>query len=199
MAHEMSKENFICSATRYQPYAIRYLLFTPLRTRSKRDLPPRFVDDHCHCVGEIEAPVSRDHGYTDTLLFGNRSQNLSRQPAAFRTKHEGIAGGIVDQVVALGTFGGYGEQAAILHASSTVGPTFVDHDRGKFMIVQSCSQQLLILQCKAQGLHEMQPGARISAQPYDVAGVRRNLRLIQNDVEHEYVTGMGDRGSSFIR
>lgn len=89
MAHEVSKENFICSATHYQPSAICsgltpfaisscfllsairlcYLLFTPLHTGSKSDLPPRFVDDHTHCVGEIEAPVSRDHGYADTLLF----------------------------------------------------------------------------------------------------------------------------------
>jgi hypothetical protein len=28
MAHEMSQENFICSATRYQPYAIGYLLWS---------------------------------------------------------------------------------------------------------------------------------------------------------------------------
>ena len=53
----------------YRPYAICYLLFTSLHTRSKSDLPPRFVDDHRHCVGEIEAPVSRNHGDTDTLLF----------------------------------------------------------------------------------------------------------------------------------
>jgi hypothetical protein len=28
MAHEMSKENFICSVTRYQPYTIGYLLWS---------------------------------------------------------------------------------------------------------------------------------------------------------------------------
>lgn len=184
MAHEMSKENFICAVTRYQLYTIGHLLFTPLHTRSKSELPPRFVDDHRHCVGKIEAPVSRNHGYADTLLFGKRPKNLSRQPTALRTKHKDIAGGIVDQVVALGAFGGYGEQAAIFHASSAISPTFVNHNRGKFMIVQSCSQQLLILQRKAQRFHEMQPCARIGAQSYDVAGVRGNFRLKEYDVEH---------------
>ena len=82
------KQDFLCSC--YTPLAIRYQLLFPaisylpfalicchrlsassptLQTRSKSDLPPRFVDDHRHCVGEIEAPVSRNHGDTDTLLF----------------------------------------------------------------------------------------------------------------------------------
>jgi len=43
---------------------------------------------------------------------------------------------------------------------------------------------LLILQRKTQGFHKMQPCARIGAQPYDVAGVRGNFRLKENDVEH---------------
>jgi hypothetical protein len=38
----------------------------------------------------------------------------------------------------------------------------------------------------------MQFYAGIGAKPYDVAGVRWNFRLIENDVEHGYVFGAGD-------
>jgi hypothetical protein len=30
----------------------------------------------------------------------------------------------------------------------------------------------------------VQPGSAIGAEPYNVAGVRRNLRLIEDDVKH---------------
>jgi hypothetical protein len=60
----------------------------------------------------------------------------------------------------------------------------VNRDPGEFVIVEPCSQQLLILQRKSQGFHEMQPGSAIGTESYNVTGVRRNLRLIEDDVEH---------------
>src|SRR6185369_11280734 len=105
-------------------------------------------------------------------------------PTTFRTKYKGISDGVVDQIVLLGTFGGYGKQAAILEAFRTLGPPVIDGDRGEFVIVQSGAYQLLVIQRKSQRLYKMQHGAGIGAEPDDVAGVRRNFRLIQNDVEH---------------
>ena len=60
------------------------------------------------------------------------------------------------------------------------------------MIVQPCSQQLLILQCESKRFHKMQFCASIGAESYDVAGIRWNFRLIENDVEHGCVFGAGD-------
>ena len=121
----------------------------------------------------------------DTARLSDPPQNLSRQPTAFRAKHKGIAGGIVDQVIPLSAFGGDGKQPAIREALHAIRPTLVDRDRGKFMIVQSRSHQLLILQRKAQRLYQVQPGSSIGAEPDDVAGVRGDFRLIENDIEHE--------------
>ena len=158
--------------------------FSCLPARPKPNLPPGLVDDYGHCVGKIEAPALWNHGYTDTTLLINRPQDLRRQPTAFRTKYEDIAGGIGDQVVLSGAFGGHRKQTAVFEGFGTFGPGFVNRDRGEFMIVESCSQQLLILQRKSQRFHEMQPGSAIGAESYNVTGVRRNLRLIEDDVEH---------------
>ena len=106
MAYSTSKENPICFCLLLSAISHTLYALAPLSTRFKSALPPGFVDHHCHCVGKIEAPVSRNHGDTDSLLLGNRSQNLSRQPTAFRAKDKGIAGSIVDQIVLLSAFGG---------------------------------------------------------------------------------------------
>jgi hypothetical protein len=79
---------------------------------SKPELPPSFVEHHRNGIGEIEAPVSRDHGNTDSLLLGNRPKNLSRQPTAFRAKDKRITEGVVDHIVLLSAFGGDRKQAA---------------------------------------------------------------------------------------
>ena len=63
--------------------------------------------------------------------------------------------------------------------------------RKLIVIVQSRSQQLLILQREAQRFHEMQRCACVGAEPNDVAGVRRNFRLIENDVEHVKIGAYG--------
>ena len=89
------------------------------------------------------------------MLLGDTPQELSRQPTAVRTKHQGIAGSIVNQVVASGAFGRHRKQAAVAHARSAIGPTFMNGDRGKFVIVQSGSKQLFIFQRKTQWFYEM--------------------------------------------
>src|SRR5262245_6105416 len=126
----------------FVPQALYHRLFAraPLHTRSKSRLPPGFVDYYRDGVGEIETPASRDHREADTLLRGDGSQNLSRQPAAFRTKHKGIAGNVVDQIVPLGAFGGNGKQAAAIEALHALCPTLMDRNCGELVIVQSRSQ-----------------------------------------------------------
>src|SRR4029078_5443007 len=163
-----------------------------LAAHPKSDLPPGFVDDHRYGIGKIEASALRDQGYADTPLLINTPPDLRRQPTAFRAKHKNIAVRIGDQVVPLSAFGRYREQTAILHACRTFGPTFVNRDCGKFVIVETCSQQLLILQRKAQRFDEMQPGSAIGAESYNVTGVRRNLRLIEDDVKHGRAVEHGD-------
>ena len=53
------------------------------------------------------------------------------------------------------------------------------------MIVQSSTHQLFIIQGEPQWLHEVQRGTGIGAEADDVAGIRGNFRLIEDDMEHD--------------
>ncbi len=55
---------------------------------------------------------------------------------------------------------------------------------GVFVIVEPRAAQLLVRQVKAERPNQMQTCAGIGAQTNDIAGIRRNFRLDQNDVEH---------------
>lgn len=62
-------------------------------------------------------------------------------------------------------------------------PVGMDGNAGKLVIIQSGAQQLLIFQRETQWFYEVQLRPRVGAQPYDIAGVRRDFRLVQNYVE----------------
>ena len=54
-----------------------HVLVTPLPARRKPDLPPGFVEDHRHCVGEVKAAVSRNHGDADSALHDDTSNAVA--------------------------------------------------------------------------------------------------------------------------
>lgn len=107
-----------------------------------------------------------------------------RQSTSFGTEEKDIIRCILNQIEALRAFGGHGEHAAILEALRAVDPIVVHGEGGKFMIVQSGSYQLFIVQRESERLYKMQPGTRIGAETDDIAGVGRDFRLIENDVKH---------------
>ena len=53
-------------------------------------------------------------------------------------------------------------------------------------VIKPSPAQMPVVDGKAQRLDEVQPRARSRAQAGDVAGVRRNFRVIKNNVQHEY-------------
>jgi MSHA biogenesis protein MshE len=53
------------------------------------------------------------------------------------------------------------------------------------MVIQSGANQLFVLQRETERFDQMQMTAGIGAQPDDIAGIRRNLGLIQNHVKHK--------------
>jgi hypothetical protein len=59
----------------------------------------------------------------------------------------------------------------------------MDGYAGKLVIIQPGAQQLLIFQRETKRFYEVQLRPRIGAQPYDIPGVRRNFRLVQDYVE----------------
>ena len=150
----------------------------------KVHLPPGFVEHQRDGVGKIEAPAAGDHRNPDSLLRRYAAKDLGRQSSRFRTKDERIPGDILIQVIPLGTLGGDGEETAILETCRAIGPGLVNGDRGELVVVQPGPPQEPILQRKPQRLDQMQPGSGIGAETDDVAGVRGNFRLEENDIEH---------------
>jgi hypothetical protein len=59
-------------------------------------------------------------------------------------------------------------------------PVFMD--AREFGVVQARAAQSPILKAKSERVHEVQRRAGVGAQADDVAGIRRDLRLEQNDV-----------------
>ena len=70
-------------------------------------------------------------------------------------------------------------------------PAGVYLQRGVFVVVQPGAAQLLVVQAKTQRLDQMQRAAGIGRQTDDVAGIGRNFRLVQQDIEHGGMASAG--------
>jgi hypothetical protein len=69
----------------------------------------------------------------------------------------------------------------------------------EFVVVESRAPQRALVHREAERVNEVQPCAHIGTQANHVARVRRYLRLIQNDVEHDNaewraLSPLGNRG-----
>jgi hypothetical protein len=51
-------------------------------------------------------------------------------------------------------------------------------------IIKACAPQPLLVQVESQWFDEVQVGSCIGAQTNDVAGVRRDFGLVENDRKH---------------
>ena len=52
-------------------------------------------------------------------------------------------------------------------------------------VVEAGPPHVPVLQTEAEGMNEMELGTDIRAEPDGVTGVRRDFRLIENQVEHD--------------
>ncbi len=84
----------------------------------------------------------------------------------------------------LRTLGGEGEQARVAEALEAAVEIGVSLERRVLVIIQPGAAQPLVIQLKAQRLDQVQAAAGIGAEPDNVAGIRRNLRLEKDYMEH---------------
>ena len=56
--------------------------------------------------------------------------------------------------------------------------------RRPFVVVEAGAAQARLVEPESQRFHQMQRAAGVGAKPYNVARVRGDFRLIQDDVEH---------------
>src|SRR5690554_1225773 len=91
-------------------------------------------------------------------------------------------------MVGSGRFGAESEQPCRLLGSQKSGVIRMDSDGGVFAVVQPGPPHLFVFQGKPQRFDQVQLAAGVGAEPDDIAGVRRHLRLIQNHIQHQRST-----------
>ena len=153
------------------------------RTSTNRaGLPPGLVHGDRHRVRQVQAARRRQHRNAHAAIRGALRQQLVRQAARLRAEHQRITVRVIDRVVADGAAGREGEPARPAQAREAVGEARVLAQVGEFAVVQARPPHGPGVQAEAERPHEVQARPRVRAQPDDVAGVGRNLRLDQDDV-----------------
>src|SRR5690554_7444319 len=79
---------------------------------------------------------------------------------------------------------GSGKYSSGLFCFNKSGPMAVHLHTGPLMIIESGATQAFIVEHKTQRFNQVQAKAAISAQPDQVAGIGRYLRLVEHDIEH---------------
>src|SRR5450759_1675974 len=85
----------------------------------------------------------------------------------------------------LRAFGGEREHARRIECRQAIRQSIMHAQARKLVIIQPGAKQLFILQREAERFDQMQLATGIGAQADDIAGVRRNLRLVQNHAKHK--------------
>jgi dihydroorotate dehydrogenase (NAD+) catalytic subunit len=147
-------------------------------------LPPGFIDEDSRCIRQVEAAIFRAHRNTQNLIARQTVQHVLRQAAGFRAEQKGITRPVIDLGVILRTAGGYGKQATCAERRQAFTQALVLLYRHEFMVVEPGAAQTFLFQAKAQWVHEVQMRAGVGANAYDITGIGRNLRLIQNQFKH---------------
>ncbi len=91
-------------------------------------------------------------------------------------------------------FRGEKEETSPLNRGEEVARAFVDEDANLVPIIESGPLQMLLVEGKAKGLHEVQDAPRRRGGPDDVARVLGDFWFEEDDVEHVHYGNkkMGD-------
>ena len=157
----------------------------PMAPNGRRDgslqgeiqLPPCLVDGDGDGIGQVQATAVGTHGQAQTLLVGQCIANFGWQAAAFRAEQEGVAALEPHLMEGLRALGGEGEQARLAEARQAAVQIGMPLERSVLVIIEAGTAQALVVQLEAQWFDQMQTAAGIGAEPDNVAGIRRNLRL----------------------
>lgn len=150
----------------------------------KSVLPPRLVDDEGHGVGEVEAAVALAHGDGELALAGEPLEHLARKPPRLGAEDEGIARGEGGFAVGAGAARLDAEEPCAAEYLEAGGKVCVHLQLRELLVVEAGAAHCLARELEAERLHDVERRAAVGAQADDVAGIGRDLRLEEHDVEH---------------
>ena len=150
----------------------------------KIPLAQHLVHTHSDAVGQVQAAAGVPHGHPDAVLLIGCQQRF-RQPGVLPAKHEVGPVRVGDVGVALGRFGRKVVERPGVPGEEVV-QTIIIADVQIVPVVQPGVLELPVVDGKAHRPHQMEAAGRAGAGAGHVAGVLRDARLHQHDVQGRF-------------
>ena len=150
----------------------------------KTVLTPRLKNRNGRRISQVQRTATRLHrnlhafGHVRVLL------NLSGQTHRLRTKHEHVTGTVLN--IRIRRRSGRRERKNTLRSQSLprILKGLMHRHHRQVVIIQTRAAQMRIIKVKAQRLHQVQLSASNRRQTDSIAGIARNLRGIEKNLEH---------------
>ncbi len=149
------------------------------------ELAPGLVDDHGRCVGEIQTAAAGLHGQAQTLPGRQGFEHRLGKTAGLGPKQQGITGLEPCLIVAGVAARGNGEDPVGPHRFPPLFEAVILLHPSQLVIIEPGAARPRAVQLEAERMDQVQRSAGIGCQTNDVPGVRRDLRLKEDDVKHE--------------
>lgn len=149
------------------------------------DLTEGFVDDDGDGAGEVEGAdvVSVNGDATDGIGMGG--EQVVGKTFGFAPEDEGIAGTVSGLGVGAGTAGAVKEKTGGSEGLKASGPRGMDLHLDGIPVVEPGAAELGVGDFESQRFDKMETGAGGGAEAGDVAGVGRDFRVDEDDVERD--------------
>lgn len=148
-------------------------------------LTPSLVRDDGHRIGKVETAIARAHRDSQLSLAREAIEHVDGKSAGFRSEKKGIAGLEVGGEARCAGAGRESENSKRRDARQKNVEILVLLYPGRLVIIKTGATKACLVQIESQGVDEMQTAAGVGAKPYDIPGIGRNFRLIENDVKHD--------------
>ena len=148
-------------------------------------LSPRFVAGDGNGVRQIQVAAAGPHRDSEPVLGWMAREHRVRESARLRSEQQRIAFPEFDVAVRHPASGRERERARRGVRGVECVERRVLANRCPFVIAEAGAPKPGLVELKPQRFDEVQHATGIGAEPYDVAGVGGNLRLIEDDVEHD--------------
>ena len=155
------------------------------RVARKIVLAPGLVDHDRDRVGQIEAAHASLHRDVEDVGYPGRRQHVDRKSNRLGTEKEDVSSSKTH--VGVSRCAGTGKRVRPgtpdrRTPSLEIGMNLYD---GPIPIIHAGPSQLRILEGKSQRFHQVESTTRVGRQAHAVAGVLWNLRMQEDDVEHD--------------
>ncbi len=149
----------------------------------KAELAPGLEHTDGHRIRQVQAAIAGLHGQPEDVRWRQAVQYDLRQAAGLGTEQQGIARRKAGRKQAGGATGGQGENACRPRCVETGSQIRMLCDAREFTVVEPCPPQSRLVQCETQRMNQMQTRPGVGAQTDHIAGVGRNLGLVEDDMQ----------------